>query len=169
MTSFNIHIIDNFLPHDIFQSALKYASKIEWGSQDLYYGDENNKHVWFSKNILHEKELMETIKTNIRKKTNLKVKNFRILYFTLAPKKEAYPHIDVHKDIENQMILYVDGAPEINKGTGFYVPNKDGVELNTHVGFYRNRAVFFKSGIWHSPLVFASDNLTPRISIIAQF
>ena len=122
MTSFNIQILDDFLPDDIFKNVLEYASQIEWGAKDLYYGSED-KHVWFSKNIQNEK----------------------------------------------QMILYVDGDAEINKGTGFYVPGKDGVELNTHVGFYKNRAVFFKSGTWHSPLVFASDNPKPRISIIAQF
>ena len=168
MTSFNIQILDDFLPDDIFKNVLEYASQIEWGAKDLYYGSKD-KHVWFSKNIQNEKEFKNILIKNIKEKTNLKIKNFELLAFTLAPKTQPYPHVDRHEDIDNQMILYVDGDAEINKGTGFYVPGKDGVELNTHVGFYKNRAVFFKSGIWHSPLVFASDNPKPRISIIAQF
>jgi len=67
----------------------------------------------------------------------------------------------------------------LNAGTGFYKPIDKGFDLNTAIGCYPNRAVLFNaSDCFHSPLlytaknnilVFASDNLTPRISIIAQF
>ena len=168
MTKFNIQIIDDFLPDKIFTNVSKYAANIKWDAKGLNYGSKD-EHVWFSKNIENEDEFKEILKTNIKEKTNLKIKNFELLSFTLAPKTQPYPHVDRHEDIENQMILYVDGDAEINKGTGFYVPSENGVDLNTHVGFFKNRAVFFKSGMWHSPLVFASDNPKPRISIIAQF
>ena len=58
MTSFNIQILDDFLPDDIFKNVLEYASQIEWGAKDLYYGSKD-KHVWFSKNIQNEKEFKE--------------------------------------------------------------------------------------------------------------
>ena len=40
------------------------------------------------------------------------------------------------------------GPESINNGTGFYKDN----ELNIHVGFKPNRAIFFSSDVWHTPL-----------------
>ena len=75
MTKFNIQIIDDFLPDKIFTNVLKYAANIKWDAKGLNYGSKD-EHVWFSKNIENEDEFKEILKTNIKEKTNLKIKNF---------------------------------------------------------------------------------------------
>ena len=169
MTSFNIQIIDDFLPKKYFNKIKKIAGQMDWGALELHYEKQHGKHVWFSKNVIDDVELKDQLIKSIRSKTSYPIKDFKILFFTLAPKTEIFPHIDVGEGFKYQMILYVDGSIEMNKGTGFFLPTKTGITMNTHVGFNKNRAVFFNSGVWHSPLIYASDNAIPRISIIAQF
>ena len=52
----------------------------------------------------------------------------------------------------------------INNGTGFYEKEKEGLTLHTHIGFKENRAIFFDSTIYHSPLLFAG-NSGPRYAM----
>ena len=82
--------------------------------------------------------------------------------------KEPLVHCD-GPAFDNQLLLYLDGNTDINKGTGFYVKNGEELVLNTHIGFYKNRAILFKTGIWHAPLLFNATDSIPRIAIIAQF
>ena len=53
---------------------------------------------------------------------------------------------------------------KINNGTGFYEKEKEGLTLHTHIGFKENRAIFFDSTIYHSPLLFAG-NSGPRYAM----
>ena len=50
-----------------------------------------------------------------------------------------------------------------------YIKNEDGFQLNTHVGFVENRAIFWDSRAWHSPLNFAANDKSKRFSILAQY
>ena len=59
------------------------------------------------------------------------------------------------------------GDKLINNGTGFYEKLNDEYQLHTHIGFKENRAIFFDSTKWHSPLQFAG-NSTPRY-VMANF
>ena len=47
------------------------------------------------------------------------------------------------------LYLMIEGGSQLNHGIGFY----DNNQLNIHIGFQENRAVFFNSNILHSPLV----------------
>jgi hypothetical protein len=169
MTGFNLQIIDNFLPQKYFNKLKNISQQISWGSIGLYDPTEPLTHKWFSRNVIDDDELKNILIKNIRNKTLFKVDDFNLLHITLVPKREAWPHTDTGDNFKHQMVLYVDGDADMNKGTGFYVPSDTGIILNTAVGFYGNRAIFFDSGVWHTPLVYASNNATPRISIIAQF
>ena len=75
----------------------------------------------------------------------------------MVPKMEPFPHVDLDDGSghTNQLVLYIDGNTEMNKGTGFYVQDSEtNINLNTHIGFHKNRAILFKSGMYHSPLLF---------------
>jgi len=80
----------------------------------------------------------------------------------------------VHRDYDeektsHQVIIYIKGNTDLHKGTGFYIKSGDGLELNTHVGFVENRAVFWDSKAYHSPLNFTAEDKSKRFSIIAQY
>ena len=170
--SFDLHIIDNFLSSNTFLEIINEVPHIEWESMAHAYKSKElkGKHVWYSKRLDLEGLIAQSIKETIRNKTLFPINKFNLLSFTLATKVDAFPHEDVAEGkFENQLLLYIDGHTDINKGTGFYVKNGNSYELNTHIGFQKNRGVLFKSGMWHSPLLFNSKNSIPRISIIAQF
>ena len=169
-TNFNLHVIDDFLSHDVFLKILNEIPYITWdGSNHRYNSKElKGKHVWYSKDIELEGFIAQDIKENIKNKTVFPISKFNLLSFTMATKVAPFPHIDEGK-YKNQLLVYIDGHTDINKGTGFYIKNGDKYDLNTHIGFQKNRGVLFKSGMWHSPLLFNSKDSIPRISIIAQF
>ena len=171
MSDFNLHIIDNFLSYDVYNDILNYIPNIEWSGENHFYSvneKNNTKHVWYSQNVEND-YFIEHIKEAIKKNSNFPVNKFRLLSFTLATKVEPFPHTDSHPECKYQLILYIDGNNDINKGTGFYVKNGNNYDLNTHIGFFKNRDILFKSGVWHSPLLFNAKDSIPRISIIAQF
>ena len=85
-------------------------------------------------------------------------------YFLSFPNTPAIPHDD---DGLFNCLIYLLGDTKINNGTGFYELNKDKLSLHTHIGFKENRAIFFSSSIWHSPLQFAGDS-SPRY-VLANF
>jgi len=171
--TFNLHVIDDFLSHDVFLKIINEIPNITWDGLSHNYASENlkGKHVWYSRNIELEGFIAQNIKENIKNKTVFPINKFNLLSFTMATKVDPFPHVDeaLEGEYENQLILYIDGHTDINKGTGFYVKNGDNHELNTHIGFQKNRGVLFRSGMWHSPLLFNSKDSIPRISIIAQF
>ena len=170
-TDFNLHVLDNFLSNETFLKILNITRSMDWDSMGHTYTEEKikGKHVWFSREIDPNGFIAKDIKNTIKNKSMLVAKKFSLLSFTMATKVKAFPHEDVGNTFKNQLILYVDGNTDINKGTGFYVKKNDEFILNTHVGFQKNRAILFKSGMWHSPLLFNANDSTPRISIIAQF
>ena len=50
------------------------------------------------------------------------------------------------------------GEESTNNGTGFYHEVSPGnLELSMHIGFKHNRAIFFSSDVYHSPLQWAGN------------
>tara|TARA_Y100001972_G_scaffold6042_1_gene6536 strand:- start:275 stop:550 length:276 start_codon:yes stop_codon:yes gene_type:complete len=82
---------------------------------------------------------------------------------------EPRVHCDYGENCTHQVIVYIRGNEDLHKGTGFYVSKDDFNELNTHVGFRQNRAIFWNSQIYHSPLNWSSDDKSKRFSLIAQY
>jgi len=177
MSNFNLHVLDNFLPKNSYNDVLNLIPNINWGAKTLTYKGTTkgsaDKHRWFSSIIDPDSPIASVIKNCILEKTKFDFRSFRLLAFTMVPKMDAFPHVDLDEEgtgHTNQLILYIDGNTEMNKGTGFYMQeNETKVNLNTHIGFHKNRAVLFKSGMYHSPLLSFSDDSIPRISIIARF
>ena len=97
--------------------------------------------------------VLETIKI-LKEKFNLTYFNISSQYFLSTRHEEATPHSDCLN--EYNCLIYLQGAPLLNSGTGFYDYDKknDKYNLNTHIGFKENRAIIFDSKIYHSSLQF---------------
>ena len=107
--SFNLHVIDDFLSHDVFLKIINEISNITWdGMKHAYESkDLKGKHVWYSRNIELEGFIAQNIKENIKNKTVFPIKKFNLLSFTMATKVDPFPHVDVslEEKYENQLIL----------------------------------------------------------------
>ena len=174
-SAFNIHIVDNFFPEDIYKKIVESIPNMNWGSGDLMDSKREGDHLWFSNLVHPEDELTGILIDLINKKSIFKIKQFRLLSYTLQSRtEEPYVHSDEaygedKGKTDSQILIYIDGPVDINKGTGFYVKQGNEFFLNTHVGFLKNRAILFPTGVWHSPLTWNSKDGIPRIALIGQF
>ena len=168
-SAFNIHIIDNFFPDDIYEKIVESIPTMNWGSRDLMDSKKEGDHLWFSNLVHPEDELTDILINLINEKSFFKIKKFSLLSYTLQSRtEEPFVHTDEASG-DSQILIYIDGPVDINKGTGFYVKQGNEFLLNTHIGFFKNRAVLFPTGIWHSPLTWNSKDGIPRIALIGQF
>ena len=106
----------------------------------------------------------------LAQKFNKKIISCKLNSWTWVNTKEPIPHIDYVKNkCEYQLLVYIRSDEGINAGTGFYRKNKEGFEIDVHVGFKENRAILFKSkDCLHSPLLWNSKSQTGRYSAIFQ-
>ena len=157
--AYDIMIKDNFLDEELFNNlhsrvgTFMYAAKINLLT--------NGKHPWFSAYV--SEDIQEIVKNKCEKIWNKKFK-VTMSAFTLLATVEPLPHCDLKDDCSHQIIIYIKGNTNLHKGTGFYMKKK----LNTHIGFNENRAILWRSNACHSPLNWASDDKSPRYSLIFQ-
>jgi hypothetical protein len=160
MNGFNITIKDNFLDDELFNNLHNQISYLQFSPKLTYLG-EDNKHPWFSAPV--SEDVQNIVKDKCEKLLNKKFK-LRFCSYTLLATVEPLPHCDLCDETDYQVIIYIKGNVNLNKGTGFYLNG----ELNTHVGFNENRAILWHANTWHSPMNWASDDKSKRYSIICQ-
>ena len=136
--------------------------KAEKGRVVDWDGQRNYHQVKLNKNAPVVQELIKKMKIHFNFSSIKEIYSFYFLSFPNAP---AIPHND---PFNFNCLIYLLGDPLMNNGTGFYIdgPGEEKI-LNSHVGFKENRAIFFDSEIYHSPLQFAG-NSTPRY-VMANF
>ena len=156
---FNIIIKDNFLEKKLFEQLHNKVNYLQYQAKSNTLG--YKKHPWFACPV---EEDIETIIKN--KCEDIWKKRFKINFcsYTLLASVEVLPHCDLTENCDHQIITYIKGNTNLNKGTGFYLNN----ELNTHVGFNENRAILWESNVVHTPLNWSSDDKSKRYSIICQ-
>tara|TARA_R110000824_G_C14871148_1_gene642305 strand:+ start:86 stop:598 length:513 start_codon:yes stop_codon:yes gene_type:complete len=163
--NFNINIRDNFFDKNTFTELYDKIPYLQ------YQPDQNMidgiPHIWFSATV--DPQLAVSIKERCEKTFNKKL-TLRFCSYTMLATVEPAVHRDYDEEkTSHQVIIYIKGNTDLHKGTGFYIKSGDGLELNTHVGFVENRAVFWDSKAYHSPLNFTAEDKTKRFSIIAQY
>ena len=165
--NFNINIIDNFLDKNTFTELYnKIPYKIYEASTNYLKGSEI-PHVWYAAKI--EPQVAEYIREKCEKTFNKKLA-LNFCSYTMLATVEPTVHCDYNKETtSHQVIVYIKGNTDLHKGTGFYVEQDNKHELNTHIGFRENRAIFWDSRTHHSPLNFAANDKSKRFSIIAQY
>ena len=169
MSNFDIRIKDNFLDKKIFNDIY---SKINYYS---YSGTKNHQecksngtsHIWFACDT--ELEIKNYVTKKVEKSLNKKL-ICTLCSYTMLQTAVSLVHSDAG-ECDYQSIIYIKGTANIHKGTGFYVSNKNinAFDLNTHIGFYENRAVIWESQAYHSPMNFLAEDKSKRFSIICQF
>jgi len=159
---FDIIIKDNFLDDKLFNDLHKKISHFNFYPELTVLGpDKEKKHSWFAASV--SKEIKEIIKNKCEKILRKKFK-VTVCTYTLLAIAKPLAHRDLSKDCQYQIIIYIKGNTNLNKGTGFYFNN----ELNTHIGFNENRAILWRSNAYHTPLNWSSDDKSKRYSIICQ-
>jgi hypothetical protein len=178
--SLNLTIVDNFLPEKEFNQIYNNISFLEWSHDANYLAEEqrkdildypDSKHVWYSNGPLSPKDF-SLFKKALKNKLSKRIVHCELNSWTWVNTKAPLPHIDYVKDkCEQQLIFYIKSDEKINGGTGFYRQNEKNSELDVHIGFKENRAIFFESkDCWHTPLLWNSTNKTiGRYSAIFQF
>ena len=159
---FNITVLDNFFEKELFDKIYNRIPYISYGAMNTYLEtSDGNKHPWFASDV--EEDLVNIIKTKCE---NIWRKKFKagLCSYTMLSTVEPLPHSDFSEKTDHQILIYIKGNTNLNKGTGFYLNG----ELNTHVGFNENRAVTWHSNTVHTPLNWASDDKSKRFSIICQ-
>ena len=165
MKGFYITIKDNFLDKDIFKKLHEEIATYRYSAGENSI--ENIKHIWFA--CKAGDFIKDLVRSNCEKILNKKFKvNF--CSFTLLSTVVPVPHCDLTEDCDYQVIVYIKGNENLNKGTGFYSLNEEtnNEVLNTHVGFKENRAVLWHANTIHTPMNWSSDDKSKRYSIICQ-
>ena len=167
-----LQVVDNFLPEKLFKKLKTCSVTLDYSSKKVHSQKiEENTHVFLSNSISKNDELIEDIDKCLKKHFGIKIKNFHLAAFTCVNTKRATPHKDVQAfPNEKHLIIYLNGDPKLNAGTGFYnFINEKTFDLNTAVGCFPNRAVLFNAEDWHSPLLYTAKDNLPRFSIIVWF
>ena len=159
MNGFDIIIRDNFLDKNVHKEIhKKIDSYIYFPKRNMIKGI---NHIWFSCDA--DDKIVEIVKNKCEEILHKKLK-VRFCSYTMLATVEPVPHCDLSPECDYQVIIYIKGNVNLNKGTGFYLNG----DLNTHVGFNENRAIIWHANTWHTPLNWASDDKSKRFSIIMQ-
>ena len=171
--NFNINIIDNFLEENTFRELYnKIPHKTYKASKNYLKDTVNPQHsslipFWYAADL--EPPVAAYVKERCEKAFNKKLDLTDCSYTMLATVTPVM-HCDYDEEWNtHQVIVYIRGDTDLHKGTGFYVKHGDKHELNTHIGFKENRAIFWDSCTYHSPLNFAADDKSKRFSITAKY
>ena len=166
-----IFVQDNFFEEDFLKNIQKEIVTMPFSSRYNDIATKNKKNLNMGQRTYHQVELLQNslvvskVKDKIKQHFNVGgIQEMLSYYFLSFPNTNPIPHED--KSVYN-CLIYLLGDTLINNGTGFYEKNQNEYVLHTHIGFKENRAIFFSSSIWHSPLQFAG-NSTPRY-IMANF
>ena len=175
LEEFDIHIKDNFLDKEIYKLIYDkipfYAYSGNYGYHNIEGSlikeqNDNPEHLFYGATV--EKNISNYVREKCEKLYNKKFKENYTAY-TMVTRTTPMVHCDKGKNTSHQIIIYIRGDEGLNRGTGFYVKNNNIHELNTHIGFKENRAIFWESSVYHSPLIWSDDNKNKRFSIIAQY
>ena len=165
--NFNINIVDNFLDKNTFTELYNIIPYKMYDASINYLKGNEAPHAWYAAHI--EPQVAESIREKCEKTFNKKLA-LNFCTYTMVATVEPTVHCDYNEGkTSHQVIVYIRGNTDLHKGTGFYVKQGDKHELNTHIGFKENRAIFWDSRTWHAPLNFTAEDKSKRFSIIAQY
>jgi len=177
-TEFDINIKDNFIEPKIFKSIYDKIPFYQYSDTSHKYTHDttgeittapfgNERHIWFGTSA--EPEIADYIRKRCEKLYNKKLELRYCSYTLVLPREKPMVHCDARDTCTHQIIVYIRGDRGLHRGTGFYTEVNNKYELNTHIGFNENRAIFWYSPVFHSPLTWCDENKSKRYSIIAQY
>jgi hypothetical protein len=163
-----IFVQDNFFPEKEYSIICQELLKIHYVVPGKERREVQGGTYWHTHTLPPRCEVKDLIQDLIKKYffyTSDSEKH-ECLYTMVGVKDKPRPHIDV---CDSQCLIYMIGDEKLNNGTGFYTKEKDqDAILTSHIGFKRNRAIFFTGGTYHCPLhPFAkNDESSWRYSVV---
>lgn len=161
-----IFVEENFFPLDIFNKIVQQMTSVQYLPPTADKIKALKGSYWHTHIIPNNCDVQNKIKQLIQQKFNFNVSSFIESTYTMVGASDMpRPHTDIGIGATHQCLIYMHGEESTNNGTGFYHEKKLGEhELSIHVGFKCNRAIFFTSDVFHSPLQW-SGNGSFRFSI----
>ena len=161
-----IFIQEDFFPLDIYNEIVNQMIGVEYSPPDKDKIEYHKGSYWHTHILPNQCDVQKQIGILIAKKFNFNILNFIESTYTMAGAIDRpRPHRDIGIGATHQCLIYMHGEESTNNGTGFYHEKNLGEhELSIHVGFKCNRAIFFTSDVFHSPLQW-SGNGSFRYSI----
>ena len=145
-----IFVQENFFDNNVYLNVVNEMVSVTYSPPNKEMIDPHEGSYWHTHYLPNNCKLQLEIKKLIKKHFNYNITNFveRTIYTMVGATDKPRPHTDEKTGAKFQCLIYMHGPESINNGTGFYKDN----ELNIHVGFKPNRAIFFSSDVWHTPL-----------------
>ncbi|HAT67004.1 MAG TPA: hypothetical protein DCS66_20830 [Flavobacteriaceae bacterium] len=165
----NIFIQDNFFEDEIFNTIKNEIDTVEFTPPST----ETRKYqstYWFDHKLPMgcdvQRLIYKKIKFYFNEEVDFDSVNDTDCIYTMSNAKDhPRPHRDLMSDIpthlQYQCLIYIKGDSHLANGTGFYTRDlKDKLKFHLHlnVGFKENRAVFFSSDNWHSPMQWSGES-----------
>jgi hypothetical protein len=151
-----IFVQDNFFPKDIYNIIIQEMLSVEYVPPPVETRQAFEGSCYWNLHRLEVNcELNEKTKDLIKHHFYFKKKLNHITscYTMVGAADKPKPHSDMGMGAQYQLLIYMHGEESTNNGTGFYEEKENNeYQLNTHIGFKCNRAIFFSSEIFHSPL-----------------
>tara|TARA_R100001509_G_C4744659_1_gene174360 strand:+ start:114 stop:611 length:498 start_codon:yes stop_codon:yes gene_type:complete len=145
-----VFVQENFFNKDTYQKIVNEMISVEYDAPDSKKRKIHDGSYWHTHNLPDGCEVQKEIQRLIQKHFNFKISSFVCpsSYTMVGATDKPRPHTDEDVGSKFQCLIYMYGPESVNNGTGFYKDN----ELNIHVGFKNNRAIFFSSDVVHTPL-----------------
>jgi len=154
-----IFIQENFFPLTTYNEIVHQMLEVAYFPPDKDKIEEYQGSYWHTHTLPNQCDVQKQIAILIAKKFNFNVSTFKESSYTMVGASDKpRPHTDKDIKTTHQCLIYMYGEESTNNGTGFYhEKSKNKHELSIHVGFKQNRAIFFSSDVWHSPLQWAGN------------
>ena len=153
-----VFIQENFFPENIYREIVQQMIQAEYIPPAKHQRDHQGSY-WHTHELSHDCDVEKEVTKLIKQKFNFDINNFLLSTYTMVGASDKpRPHIDDKFGATHQCLIYMHGQESSNNGTGFYHQIEPGIyDLSIHVGFKPNRAVFFSSDVYHSPLQWAGN------------
>ena len=148
-------IEENFFPLDTYNEIVRQMLSVKYTPIDKNRIKDYGAGYWFTHTLPNDCDVQKQMVKLIQEKFNFIISEFvtSSLYTMVGASDRPRPHTDAAMGATHNCLIYMHGEESTNNGTGFYHRTGTGeLELSIHVGFKRNRAIFFSSDVFHSPL-----------------
>ena len=153
-----VFVKENFFPLEIYNFIVKEILSVEYSPPPKWSGEQYQGNYWNTHTLPKGCELQTKMKELVAEHFYFK-DDFSYIdswYTMVGASDQPRPHIDESWGATHQLLIYMHGEESRNNGTGFYhVTDDDLLELSYHIGFKKNRAVFYTSDVYHAPLQWA--------------
>ena len=154
-----VFIQENFFPIELHKEIVQLMINTEYEPPAKEKREMHKGAYWHQHVLPNNCDVQIEIKKLIKEKFNFKISKFiESAYTMVGASDKPRPHTDEKTGCTHQCLIFMHGEESTNNGTGFYHEvSPENLQLSIHVGFKRNRAIFFTSDVIHAPLQWAGN------------